>query len=567
MRKLLLGVTTILLVFCTACNSIRHWREKGEISKLNLLQAEMSYLKGLDGILNANPNPESQSSASVFLSGTAINSVLTGFDDSSLAVPQIKNASVSVHRVRADFRDGFPGIIAEITLTKQNPNLSIDAQLYCVLEPRIDPADGSSLLLFIHPLYISIGHRAISPSLDEMRFADNVLGDLASQYVQALPHLTIPLSKDFSVAFPATQLPLVVPTQAGHLNGDVDIPGLSVTSEISISGVFFLADGIHALVKVHPPNAKTQAELPYKIIPSSTRPSDEKTVENEISETSKQIEVMRSKLKPKTDGLKVTGSDVRIWISKSLISTVGDVFNSLTSSQRTVKFHSISQDGQIYRTGGGGLGCGGYAELVSGNSANADLALSNLASTWSPSGIQESMDFAFSFHAQVTGHVNGPAGPHTTMVLNCVNLGFARPCTNLPSVTVSCETPIGGGAGLGSYGISGDRTERLTANLNLHSDGTNWLIYDLALASPDQIPITISVGLGQLGTAGFPISFGIPHQVILSGKAPPLFAQYGIIDIPNSSIHKKYVITLKPTAGSANGDGYSALGTLDVQWK
>lgn len=48
--------------------------------------------------------------------------------------------------------------------------------------------------------------------------AESLLGDIASQYSELLPHLTVPLAKDFSVAFPSSQIPLTVPTQVGRLN-------------------------------------------------------------------------------------------------------------------------------------------------------------------------------------------------------------------------------------------------------------------------------------------------------------------------------------------------------------
>jgi hypothetical protein len=180
----------------------------------------------------------------------------------------------------------------------------------------------------------------------------------------------------------------------------------------------------------------------------------------------------------------------------------------------------MSEEGQIFQTGGGGAGCGGYANVVGGNSASADLKIGQLSSSFTQQGVTVAADFEFSFNAQVTAHVNGPAGPHTSMVLNCIEIFHKRLCTDLPSVTISCDTPIGGGVGLSNYGVHGTRTERLTAAVTMHSDSSTWLAYDVAVVSPDQVPITLEVGLGSLGTAGFPITLPVPHQALLSGKAP-----------------------------------------------
>jgi hypothetical protein len=101
----------------------------------------------------------------------------------------------------------------------------------------------------------------------------------------------------------------------------------------------------------------------------------------------------------------------------------------------------------------------------------------------------------------------------------------------------------------------------------LHSDPSSWLIYDVAIASPNQIPITLQVGLGSLGTAGIPINFDVPHQALLSGKAPSIFSQTGVLENAAAHFSKKYALTIAPTAGSVLGDGYAAVGTISVQWQ
>ena len=126
-----------------------------------------------------------------------------------------------------------------------------------MLEPRIDKNMHTNLLLYVHPLYIRIGTQALSVSTENERKAESLLGDIASQYSELLPHLTIPLAKDFSVAFPSNQLPLTVPTQAGKLNGQIDIPGLSLQSTVSVSGVLFLSDGVHVFLAANTQPAKS----------------------------------------------------------------------------------------------------------------------------------------------------------------------------------------------------------------------------------------------------------------------------------------------------------------------
>jgi hypothetical protein len=569
MKRLKL-VIVLIIIAAVGYGVYLYIHRRAQSGRLRLLDAEYSYLTALRDTLQKQPNPETQNSMSVFVSGNGLNSVLSGADGLSFSVPKSKETIVKVNNIRTDFRDGFPSILANVEVTRQNPTLKLTAQLYGVLEPRIDKAAPTNLLLYVRPLYIKLATQALATGKDDEQTAESLLGDIASQYSELLPHLTIPLAKEFSVSFPSSQVPLAVPVQAGKLNGEVDLPGLDVKATVSVSGVIFLSDGVHILVAASTQAGQGAPEVvfPYKIDEHSPVYTSETDLNSAIKQKEEQIQALRSTLQSLTSALKVADSDFRIWVSKDLLSTVTDVFNRLSPQGRKIHYHTISEDGQLYSTGGGGAGCGGYAELVGHNSASADLQISNLSGTWTNQGFTEAADFQFSFDAQVTGHVNGPAGPHTFMVSNCTKIfGVTQCLPPLPSVTISCETPVGGGVGLGSYGVHGDRTERITATLSLHSDQSSWLIYDLAITAPDQIPITVSVGLGQLGSVGIPINFGVPHQPLVSGKAPSAFGESGLLDNPITHASKKYSFAITPTTGTVQADGYAAVGKLNVQWQ
>lgn len=569
MRRLRL-IIVLTLIAAVGYGVYVYIHRRAQSGRLRILDAEYSYLTALKDILQKQPNPESRNSISVFVSANGLNSVLSGADGLSFSVPTSKHTTVTVNSIRTEFRDGFPGVTANVEVTRHNPSLKIAAELYSVLEPRIDKADPTNLLLYMRPLYLKTSTQAIQAGNDDEKMAESLLGDIASQYSELLPHLTIPLAKDFSVSFPSSQVPLSVPTQAGKLNGEVDLPGLNARATVSVSGVLFLSDGVHILVAAHTQTDQSLPEVvfPYKSDDQTPVYTSEGSLDSAVKQKEKQIQSLRTSLNSLISPLKVPDSDFRIWISKDLLSIVTDVFNRLSPQGRKIHFHTVSEDGQLYRTGGGGAGCGGYAELVGHNSATVDLQISNLSGTWTNQGFNEAADFQFSFDAQVTGHVNGPAGPHTFMVSNCTKIfGVTQCLPPVPSVTISCDTPVGGGVGLGSYGVHGDRTERITATLNLHSDQSSWLVYDLAITAPDQIPITVSVGLGQLGSVGIPISFGIPHQALVPGKAPTVFSQSGLLDSPITHSSKKYSFTITPTAGNVQANGYAAVGKLNVQWQ
>ncbi len=536
-----------------------------KLDRLALINAEQSYLSTFADSLQKQPRPEAASSASVFLSANAVNSVLAGADQFSLNAPHASGAALKIITMRTAFRDGFPEVLANIQIVSLQPDVQLNAKLHAALEPRVDKASPTTLLLKVHPLSIDADAEILKGVKISSKQLNRLLADVLKSYADLIPEITIPLSRDISIAFPAAHVPLQIPTQHGRLNGEIDLPALSTQTSVIVSGVYFLSDGVHVLLGVGDPG---KISLPYKIGPSSAASDSGGNIDSIIQEKSKQIDSLRESLQPKLVPLKVPESDFRVWISKDLLSQMTNTFNALSTSARTIHYHTISEEGQIYQTGGGGLGCGGYANLVGGNSAQGDLQVSNFSVGWSPQGLTASADFNFSFNAQVTGHVNGPAGPHPTWVLNCIHLPWPinkDVCTNLPSATISCETPVGGGLGLGSYGIHGQRTEKLTAAINLHSDESSWLLYDAAIVSPDQIPITIEVGLGQLGTAGFPINFPVPHQPLLTGKAPSVFGQEGQLQMPQTK-SKGYTLTATPQKSSLDETGYAATGKIDLKW-
>jgi len=568
-RILFFGI--LVLVGVVAFLLYRHLEKKALNGRLILDDAKLYYVRTLRDALKDHPNPEIQSSASLFISASTVNTLLAAATNSRFEVPNAGHISILIQNLQAHFSDGFPEVDATVHIDRPNPSISLDASLSAVLEPRLDNTAPNVLQFYLHPLSLKIGltNQAVPSQGNEI--AGDILSKLAVAYGDLLPHFTFPLSRDFSVAFPATNVPLPVPTQAGKLNGELDVPGLSFRTDLSLSGLVFLSDGIHIFTTAalnNPGKVANAVLLPFS---TGTRPVAHGTadIDSAITSEESQIASIQDELKNLGSALRVSDADLRIWASSNLLTQVVTVFNSLTPDQRRVHFHTISEDGQLYRAGGGGLGCGGYAELVGGNSASGNLQVGNLASTWKPGqGVVASADFQFAFDAQVTGHVNGPAGPHPTWVLNCVHLPWPinkDVCTNLPSVTVSCETPVGGGVGLGSYGISGNRTEKLTAAVTLHSDASSWLVYDLSVVAPDQVPITISVGLGQLGTLGLPFNFSVPHQTLLSGKAPPIFEQAGMVDIPGTHTSKKYSLSVVPTAATVKTEGYEVKATVKVQ--
>ena len=144
--------------------------------------------------------------------------------------------------------------------------------------------------------------------------------------------------------------------------------------------------------------------------------------------------------------------------------------------------------------------------IEGGNSAHADLDLSNLTAAVTPTGvINTTVGYYFSFNAQIHGHVKGPPGP-----------------CSIWDPWPTCNCPIGGGSGT-SVGTSGNKGGTVTGSVQPRTDSTNWLLYDVSLTGPSSIPITIQVGLQGIGNIGIPVTVNLPLGVIKTGTAPSFY--------------------------------------------
>ena len=563
MKKLFAFAALVVVIGVGGWMLFRRYSEAKVIQQhLARLEAELSYTKQLTAGLRSAGSPPPGGAMTVILSAKMLNSVLSGLVGASVSLPQAK-AQLKVNSVSLDLRDGFPEVHLDSHSDTSKPKLGIDSVLIATLEPQVSSGSPSTMQLLIRPLEI---HPTVAIGATEVkgtRELDSLLAAILAEYAATLPRMTIPLASTFQIDFPQTTQQVRVPTHDGALNGSIEFPHFAAASTIALKEVYFLSDGIHLIASL---DQNTPELLPFKREGHTSRPliGDAGQL---IKDKEAELLTARAELAPLAKDLKLNDSDLFVSVSPSLLNTVLGSFNALTDAQRTVHFRTASEEGQLYRTGGGGLGCGGYAELVGHNSASADVKMGALASAFSPNAIALSGDLAFSFSAQVTGHVNGPAGPHATFDLKCIKIFGKDVCTNVPGVAISCDSPVGGGVGLSNFGISGNRTERVTAQVSVTSDAASWLHYIVQVTSPSQVPITIEVGLGQLGTLGLPFTFSIPNLTIASGAAPPLFSSHGRLEANMPlSLNRQYDVSVIPVSAILDQTGYRVKARTELLW-
>lgn len=272
------------------------------------------------------------------------------------------------------------------------------------------------------------------------------------------------------------------------------------------------------------------------------------SIDDQIAAEEQAIAALETQLTPKVKPLLVQNADVRLWVSNSVPPLVSAAFNSLSSGQRHFHYDAVSEAGQLINSNGGGLGCGWYLTIEGGNSAHADLDLSNLSAIVVPNGsINTRVSFQVAFTAQIHAHVKGPAGP-----------------CSIWNPWPTCNCPIGGGVGT-SVGTSGQKGDTLSGNVTPRADPSNWLIYDVSLTGPSSIPITVSVGLQYIGNVGIPITVNLPLGVLMTGTAPTLFQNAGVVNIPNI-LNRQYTLTVQPQPFTSDKTGYSVKAAVQINW-
>jgi hypothetical protein len=564
MRKFFKRLFVLLLIFACLVAGAWYLLRERDSQRLALLDAELSYVQHLDELMKVD-GAQAAHGITVAFSADLVNQLLAGIVGAPIKIQQLPNSTLSFSSATTDFRDGFPQVTLRGAMADSRSRGAVDFRLIAVLQPVVETKNPSELILQIKPIQITpeivIGRFHVkSPE-----FLNAALEVSVQQIEQTLPPIRLPLSSAFSVSSPPTSVPISIPTGAGSINATVSLPGFTVSRTIGITNVLLLSDGIHVTLTTEPETSQIYKTFQYSV-PSSSGQQGNDFVE-EVEKKIGQREALRSSLESKLAPLRLQpGDQVRVEVAPQVLASITDALNSLTDAQRTVHLQATSETGQLIRLGGGApAGCGGYAELSGHNSLSANLGVSQLVPSLSDKGFSLTGEYKFSFDAQVVAHGNGPPGPR--MELKCLDLGFAKPCTEVPVTLPTCDTPLGGGISLGSYGVSGNRTEAITALLALHSDSNHWLTYDLSVISPDSIPITVSIGLGALGTLGVPFTFQVPHQPLLTGSAPDIFGGTGTIE-SNSVLNfrRQYTVTISPSSSTVGPNGYIVRGKAAVSW-
>lgn len=263
-----------------------------------------------------------------------------------------------------------------------------------------------------------------------------------------------------------------------------------------------------------------------------------------------QIRELEERLAPKIEPILVEGRDLGVWTSGSLFVDVLRRYGELPPQSRHYTFDSTHRTGRLEESGGGGLGCGWFAEIQDHRDFHARLDVTRAAGSWRPDGhLDMELGFAFAFDAQVHWHVKGPAGP----------------CSIIEPIP-TCRCPIGSGVG-GSVGVRGERSDALHCSVRVTQNAPGLMSYDISLISPSEIPITLQFDVQHVGTVGHPTKFQLPTGTLLAGSVAAAFGTEGEVTIPTPDpITRRYRFDLREPALVPGSDGIEFLAGAETVW-
>ena len=177
-----------------------------------------------------------------FVSGKTVNDALAGLTNVKVELPNTSGAVLTVNKVSADFRTGFPGLNLDATVERSGVRAS--AYVAATIDAEVDDKNPDVLLLKVHidglvPKVtwgpFDLGIRGFVRDLAQTKLDDLVNGP------SVLGKVSVPLSRQFVVTVPGYSVQKDLP----GAKVTISAPALSLTVKTSIEKIIFLPDGIH----------------------------------------------------------------------------------------------------------------------------------------------------------------------------------------------------------------------------------------------------------------------------------------------------------------------------------
>ena len=225
-------------------------RQYSEEYQASIERAEAQHIQSLKAAAAGGLLDEKRHTASIFISARIINGLLDGAEQLQVEVPKFPGAVLTVGKVEAKFRDGFPLFEGDATLS--GGGLPAPVNAHVALELVYEIRNGS--LLVLSPKLLAIDP-SVKVGATDHRLKGILNELLANKIRQNLPVIQVPISNSAAIDQAPKVQTVALPTGSGTVTGVVKVPGIAAASDYRVSQVVFLSDGLHIFVDggIHAP--------------------------------------------------------------------------------------------------------------------------------------------------------------------------------------------------------------------------------------------------------------------------------------------------------------------------
>ena len=217
--------------------------EYGAEYQAAIQRAEAQHVQSLKAAAAAGQLDEKRHTASVFLSARIVNGLLDGAEQLQVEIPKFPGAVLTVGKVEAKFRDGFPLFEGDATLS--GGGLPTPIKTHVALELVHEIRNGS--LLILSPKLLAIDP-SVKVGATDHRLKGILNELLANKIRQNLPEIQIPIASSTAIGQAPRVQTVALPTGSGTVTGIVRAPAIAAGSDYRVSQVLFLSDGLHIFI-------------------------------------------------------------------------------------------------------------------------------------------------------------------------------------------------------------------------------------------------------------------------------------------------------------------------------
>jgi hypothetical protein len=483
--KLVAAIGTVLLILCVAAFGL-HYYLLHRAYEARLAEMRETYRTRIHALISSPASPDWSHDCHAFLQASVINELLRSITGIPLKIS--KTGTLQFQELEFTTTEGTPFVRVEGTLhTDSADRAGIAVKGIATLSPPATRGQAFVTRIQLVALEPTFSFGALRLVL--RGFFGDLAKAIGQDYLDRLPEIELPISKDFQIAVTGTQREMSFKTRPPNddrVTGTLMTPSFTLSSALNIKDAFFLADGLHLFIVV-----AGRASMPSSD-PTWAALSEDKRLSS-MSDPSVSYFVR---------------------INRSAITFLLSQVTSLPAPQRTVSFVSTGLVGNLYYW----------------STEDRDPIFHRLLWRREKKVYLEHPD-ALRASVEVSGV---EVAPHPTGLASLTLTALLRGHVQLhwhfdPG-------PSGGPGGNVGVNLPENRLQ-LTGHVSIEAASAPQV--KVYLDAPDSSSVRVEVGLGQFGNIPFDQRFSLPTGELFSAPLPTGLRQTVDLDVGGSKVSKR----------------------------